>query len=337
MNKLVCRSLSLSAFAGAMLLAVGSSFAETSGPAPERVPPDRMPVPDRMPPDSYPLPLAGITVGDVRKIAARLSAKYRQPVDKAEFNKLINQLNAPPNCGDIGILCNLVGRDRVPGIFAEAWRAGANGADDVKMFAVLNNAIQQEVQRSAAELAPEIAALEQKLDEAVKSKRLDPNNPAAVNAFLKANASVKLKLIIDWLPNLELGFGIKCDTKTAKSGVKLRRLAVCLGELWGSTTLVLAGKVVTPGLIGVASISAHARGYVLGGSIPENADYLRTEVKYHTFTPTSASNSSWFVIAANVWLKESTPKPCSANGQSEDKQGSTSLNVGPIWVNKNCG
>ncbi len=279
------------------------------------------------------LPLANVTVGQVQDVVLRRAREYRKTIEAREYERLINQLSRPANCEELGALCQVIPRDSVPKVIAAAWAAAVKGGDDAQMFAALNQAIQQEVLRNTAALEPEIAAIERRMEAAVQARQLDPNNPKAVSAFISANASTNLKVIIGWLPNINLGFGIKCDTRTAGKGLKFRRLVICFGEAWGSTAIVIAGKVVNPGLIGVASFSAHARGAACGGCYPEAADNVRTEFKYDTNTAVSASASTWYVVQAQVYVKSGGAKPCSANGQSND----AGVTINKFTVSKSCG
>ncbi len=280
-----------------------------------------------------------ITVGDVRTIVERQAAQARVKINEAEFQNLIKKLSDPANCDELGMLCALVGKERIPEVIGAGWAAGRRGANFEEMFNAIGAKVDQLVAQKSKEMQPQLAQLDSKMDEAIRTGRLDPNNAAAVQGFVKSNSSSALLSWASWLPSIDIGAGIKCQDQDrteyyTKWGIKIplyRRLKVCAGKIYGQVTMYIGGLVVNPGAIGLGTLSAHAR--TLCRCVPEAANQIKAELKFQSNPwATSQASNAWLTHKVNVYVFTGTIAQ-QARGQSlETDQGKT-LDIGPIWFN----
>jgi hypothetical protein len=279
------------------------------------------------------LPLAGITADQVTQTLTALAKKHDTTLDpKAQEESLRLMASDRVDCGRLGLLCRLVGAERVPGIFRAAWAVQARGADIPETMAAFDKAVAAAAQQNARAAIAAGEKLEADINKAIKDKKLDPKDEKQVKSFVAGHAPAAAMSILNWWPSLGLGAGahIACANKTWSDtsgwpwNWKYRNLEACGGDLWGEATIHIMGWSLLVGFVTEASLAAYAK--TICYCVPTSASPLTTTNVFQTHTASNPANN-WFVLKTVGYFYTGT-KTGSYSANANDP-GTVNLQLGP--------
>lgn len=285
--------------------------------------------------DQRMLPLAGVTQGQAMSTWQKLASRNNLAFSDKDAEEGIRQLSSDSiDCDRLGLLCPLVGKERVPGIIRATWQAELRTADFNETMAAFDKSVSAAAQENARDAMRTGDQVEADFAKAVGDKSLDPKNERQVAAFAAnhPHSGAAFKSWLDRYVTHSAGAKIVCNsTSWSYTGSwnpgnwKFRRLADCGGDVWGELTTHFWGYSWTGGVATVSSVSTYFRTPCY--CWPTNATTLTTSQTFKSSPAQSNSNSSFIVSKTHVYTY--SPPKNGTYSASSNESNVVALSLGP--------